>query len=110
MEQELKRKTMVIGHRNPDTDSICSAICYACLLYTSSHFMKYFKRYMGMPFTQYLNDFRLEKAAGFLRTTSLPVTDVAQKCGFDNISYFNRLFRKKYHGTPGEYRKDGDAD
>ena len=27
MEQELKRKTMVIGHRNPDTDSICSAIC-----------------------------------------------------------------------------------
>ena len=31
MEQELKRKTMVIGHRNPDTDSICSAICYAGL-------------------------------------------------------------------------------
>ena len=31
MEQELKRKTMVIGHRNPDTDSICSAICYANL-------------------------------------------------------------------------------
>ena len=31
MEQEMKRKTMVIGHRNPDTDSICSAICYAGL-------------------------------------------------------------------------------
>ena len=31
MEQELNRKTMVIGHRNPDTDSICSAICYANL-------------------------------------------------------------------------------
>ncbi len=31
MEQELKRKTTVIGHRNPDTDSICSAICYANL-------------------------------------------------------------------------------
>lgn len=31
MEQELKRKTLVIGHRNPDTDSICSAICYANL-------------------------------------------------------------------------------
>ena len=31
MEQELKRKTMVIGHKNPDTDSICSAICYANL-------------------------------------------------------------------------------
>lgn len=31
MEQELNRKTMVIGHRNPDTDSICSSICYANL-------------------------------------------------------------------------------
>ena len=31
MEQELNRRTMVIGHRNPDTDSICSAICYANL-------------------------------------------------------------------------------
>ncbi len=31
MGQELKRKTTVIGHRNPDTDSICSAICYANL-------------------------------------------------------------------------------
>ncbi len=31
MEQDLNRKTMVIGHRNPDTDSICSAICYANL-------------------------------------------------------------------------------
>ena len=32
MEQELNRKTMVIGHRNPDTDSICSAIAYSYLL------------------------------------------------------------------------------
>lgn len=31
MEQDLTRKTIVIGHRNPDTDSICSAVCYANL-------------------------------------------------------------------------------
>lgn len=31
MDQKLKRKTLVIGHRNPDTDSICSAVCYANL-------------------------------------------------------------------------------
>ena len=83
-----------------------AALCF----YSNSHFMKFFKRYMGMPFTQYLNDFRLEKAAGLLRTTLLPVTDVAQQCGFDNISYFNRLFRKKYHGTPGAYRKDWEME
>ena len=70
--------------------------------------MKYFKQYMGVPFTQYLNEFRLEKAAGMLLTTTEPVTAVAQRCGFDNISYFNRLFRRKYRKTPGEYRKNGE--
>lgn len=75
--------------------------------YSNSHFMKYFKQYMGMPFTQYLNEFRLEKAAGMLLSTPEPVTGVAQRCGFDNLSYFNRLFRKKYQRTPGEYRKGG---
>ena len=76
--------------------------------YSNSHFMKYFKQYMGVPFTQYLNEFRLEKAAGMLLTTTEPVTAVAQRCGFDNISYFNRLFRRKYGKTPGEYRKNGE--
>lgn len=76
--------------------------------YSNSHFMKYFKQYMGVPFTQYLNEFRLEKAAGMLLTTTEPVTAVAQRCGFDNISYFNRLFRRKYRKTPGEYRKNGE--
>ena len=79
-------------------------LCY----YSNSHFMKYFKQYMGVPFIQYLNEFRLEKAAGMLLTTPEPVTAVAQRCGFDNISYFNRLFRRKYGRTPGEYRKNGD--
>lgn len=78
-----------------------AALCY----YSNSHFMKYFKQYMGIPFTRYLNDFRLEKAGGFLGSTAMTVTDVAQCCGFDNLSYFNRLFRQKYHLTPGAYRK-----
>ena len=80
-----------------------AALCF----YSNSHFMKYFKNYMGMPFTRYLNNFRLERAGDFLRATSMTVTDVAQRCGFDNISYFNRLFREKYLRTPGEYRRGG---
>ena len=31
MSEERRRRTIVIGHKNPDTDSICSAICYAAL-------------------------------------------------------------------------------
>lgn len=79
-----------------------ASLCY----YSSSHFMKYFKQYMGVSFVRYLNDFRLVKAGGFLLGTQDSVTAVAQRCGFDNISYFNRLFRQKYRQSPGEYRKN----
>lgn len=75
--------------------------------YSNSHFMKYFRQYMGMSFTQYLNDYRLGKAREYLLSTREPVTGIAQRCGFDNLSYFNRLFRQKYHQTPGECRRNG---
>ncbi len=75
-------------------------ICY----YSDSHFMKYFKEYMGVTFVDYLNQFRLIKASELLIGTNQSVTGIAQSCGFDNISYFNRLFRKRFSMTPKEYR------
>lgn len=75
-------------------------LCY----YSKSHFMKYFKQYAGMPFIRYLNDYRLEQAAARLKSGRDPITEIASRCGFDNLSYFNRLFRKKYAMTPTEYR------
>lgn len=82
---------------------ICQAadMCF----YSQSHFMKYFKQYTGQSFVSYLNDYRLSRAGGFLRTTQDTVTEIAGRCGFDNLSYFNRLFRRKYGMTPGEYRQ-----
>ena len=73
--------------------------------YSQSHFMKYFKQYAGQPFVSYLNDYRLSRAGGFLRTKGDTVTEIAVRCGFDNLSYFNRLFRRKYGMTPKEYRE-----
>ena len=78
--------------------------CY----YSQSHFMKYFRQYMGVSFVEYLNSYRLFQAAGLLRTTDQPVTRIAQSCGFDNLSYFNRLFRRMYQMTPVQYRTKGE--
>ena len=77
-----------------------ASLCY----YSKSHFMKYFKQYMGNSFTRYLNDYRLSRAAEYLASTEDRVTEVARRCGFDNVSYFNRQFHGKYKMTPGAYR------
>lgn len=69
------------------------------------HFMKYFKQTMGIPFVQYLNEYRLLMAGRFLLVSQEEVLTIAMATGFDNISYFNRIFKKRFGMTPGEYRK-----
>ena len=68
--------------------------------------MKFFKETMGMSFVQYLNDYRLDVEAKLLTTTSDDIISIAINTGFDNLSYFNRRFKKKYGITPGKYRRE----
>ncbi len=75
------------------------------LHYSPSHFMKFFKNTMGTSFITYLNDFRLTIAARSLRLSTDSVLDIASQSGFDNLSYFNRLFKRKYKMTPSQFRQ-----
>ena len=54
--------------------------------YSESYFMKFFKHAMGTSFVQYLNSYRLEKAAKRLRDTSDTILQVAMETGFDSLS------------------------
>lgn len=73
--------------------------------YSESHFCRCFKRVMGYSPFDYLNRYRVVKAAERLVNTGESVTAIALTCGFENISYFNRVFRKHMSMAPGEYRK-----
>ena len=68
------------------------------------YFMRFFKRYMGMTCIEYINDYRLNIASNLLLTTRVQITEVAASIGITNLSYFNRIFKKKFHMTPKEYR------
>ena len=59
----------------------------------------------GMTITDFLNHHRLGYAAQLLATTNEPVTLISDIVGFNNRSYFYRLFREHYKLTPTEYRK-----
>jgi AraC-like DNA-binding protein len=73
--------------------------------YSKSHFMKFFKTNMGVGFTAYLNDYRLTMAARLLKISSDSILEIACQTGFYNLSYFNRLFRRKFGITPSQLRK-----
>ena len=64
-----------------------------------------FKKQVGTSFHNYLNDRRMRNAVFLLRDTTESILDVAVKSGFNNVTYFNRLFKAKYNMTPSQFRK-----
>lgn len=63
-----------------------------------------FKEQERVGFTQYLTDFRLNKARQLLSTTSHQVAHIARSVGIPNRSYFCKLFKDKFGISPGDYR------
>lgn len=63
-----------------------------------------FKAIMGQSPINYLNDYRLKKASYLLVNSEKNVQEIAEECGFDDNSYFSKLFKRKYHVTPHDYR------
>lgn len=64
-----------------------------------------FKRETGMTMKEYSIHKRIQEAQTLLRTTSLTVSEVALSVGYDNFSYFIKLFKKQIGQTPGQYKK-----
>lgn len=58
-----------------------------------------------MSCIEYVIQFRLRKAAELLQHSTLPVLEIAAQSGFNNLSNFNRQFKKYYQLTPSQYRK-----
>ncbi len=73
---------------------------------TVYHFCRLFKQITGKTMTDYLNEFRLEKSADYLKKNELNITEIALKCGFDSVNYYSRLFRRHYHVSPTKFRKN----
>lgn len=64
-----------------------------------------FRKFLGVTPNDYLNSFRLEKGMELLRSTTLPVTEIAAACGFGSASYFTEMFTRQKGCPPKEYRK-----
>jgi len=68
------------------------------------HLARLFREHRGTSFTEYLRDIRLQKAAGTLRNTRMPIKRVARNVGYSDNSRFALHFRRRFGMTPLFYR------
>jgi AraC-like DNA-binding protein len=69
-----------------------------------SNLSHHFTREMGMSLTDFINLRRLEHARHLLSGSALYIQEIAEECGYQDVNYFIRRFKRKYGKTPGEYR------
>jgi AraC-like DNA-binding protein len=69
-----------------------------------SYFCKFFKRVTGLTLTEYLTRMRIDKAKELLLRGDLSVTQVSAEVGFDNHSYFDKVFKRYNEMPPAEFR------
>ena len=71
---------------------------------SQSALARMFKNGTGMTLTEYIFNLRLETAKRLLQTTSIPIGEAAERCGFRNYSYFYTRFKDAVGISPSEYR------
>lgn len=72
--------------------------------YNEQYIGRLFKKKTQMSFSNYISKQRIERAKILLKETDDSVIDIAFKVGFNNVTYFNRIFKKYLNITPSEFR------
>ncbi len=73
--------------------------------YNYHYLSKCFHKIFEVPFSEFINSYRLDAAINLLRETDMGIADIAFESGFQSVRNFNQFFKKKIGITPEEYRK-----
>ncbi len=97
----------IINYVNTDLTADLSLKAFASRLnINASYLSSLFKKEMGVPLTEYVNQHRIEHAKRLLLCTDLPTKSVAVQCGVSDMHYFSRLFKQIVGVTPKVFREN----
>ena len=103
--KDLERLNVVLSYiEDHYAEPITNGQLAKMVCLSDDRFGHLFRDGVGKPPLQYINDMRLKKALGLLKTSEYTVTEVAEAVGFRDYNNFGRLFRKRYGYTPYEVK------
>lgn len=101
--ERLRHVTAFIANNLQDDLTVDDLSEQACM--SKPHFFRCFKNTFGITPVEYINARRIELARELLATTDRSLTDICYQVGFNNTSYFSRLFKRYEQLSPSAYRK-----
>ena len=72
---------------------------------TTNSFCKVFKKLTHKTFITYLNEYRIHRASNLLENTNDTISEIAFQCGFENLSYFSKMFYRVKNNKPIDYKR-----
>ena len=104
--KNIERMKGVIQYvENHYTEPISQSVVAQKFYFSREYFSRYFKKTCGMTFTDYVTQYRLQKAKEDLIGSSASILEIALKNGFSDERRFINSFRKWFGTTPLQYRK-----
>jgi AraC-like DNA-binding protein/ligand-binding sensor protein len=100
----IQRAMHYVRENFHDKISLDDAASYVNL--SPSYLSKLFKKELDLNFNTYLNQVRVEKSKNFLLNTEISLIDIAGMCGFEDQSYFSKVFKKFSGSSPGKFREN----
>jgi YesN/AraC family two-component response regulator len=98
----IRRALAFLREHFAEEITLDSAACAAAL--SRSHFCRLFHHETGVPFHEYLHELRVSRAKSLLADRHLRISEVAYTVGFNDLSHFDRTFRRLVGKSPSEYR------
>ena len=103
-ENDRIKSMLSFMHQNYSSELSVAQIANAASV-SESECLRCFRTSIGTTPIQYLKQYRIQQAACLLISTGKRISDIAQDCGFQDISYFTKSFREQIGCTPSAYRK-----
>ncbi len=108
--ENFERIALAVHHINKNYNSNLPLSDYADMCNMSKyHFLRIFKKAVGVTPLEYRNNIRLEHAADMLCDENMTVEQISSLLGFSSASYFSTVFKQRYGVSPKQYQKQAKA-
>lgn len=106
-QKKLKQLKQVLAYmeKNYSTDVSLDHLANSANM-NKQYFCKFFKDTTNMTPFEFLNNLRIESACDKIALSNMNMTEIAFECGFNDLSYFIKVFKKFKHLTPNQYAKE----